>query len=1546
MLKLSLSVRNYSPRLEMFRSLWSSTITAVKRTDGEKETAGCCLVMVGDKFARTKEELASLLATTSSGTPTAGRQATRLDHIYPGKASIPSSRRIFDSTQVFTSIPIVTFYGAMGTPCFGHFHALLKSASAQGQVHYVHRPVIMNAECARKGCIGLGTHVDTIGIDGNVGRLHVVGYGVELAVKNMEYKASDDSIMNDIGALLLAPIASESHDSLAFEVVKGFNFSRLNYRYPELNRELTSFRHYLVGKTAEDETLKIWDIKDLGLQATQRILLADDPFQMMMDISQNFPSLASSLSRLDLDSTICAEIENNQKHVSPGSLFMSINSEPIELDTVDIFTLADKITSEIREAARFRDIGLGSTAVRELLRLRIAPPGSELNFPRLNLFDSTTVPIISFNKNIESDRNYAHWSPDIMQLMRHSQLGQVPPVRRNMFNVILILNLGQSNSWRLVDALHEYTRAGVPLRLAYVLVDDSEGDTVKELWNPTSFLTDFAEFEEKEELDINFPRGLSLGTVIGRAGNLILRRFGGEAQVDFVNEVANARGVMFPGNHFIPAVKSKVTWSLVQKAFTRIFIQWYSKVDSVDSDDLVAPDMTKVHSLIDAHVANILSLAGATESEPGAYLSEAKALIADKGVAAPSALVNGIYFTLDDAERLGAEMEQVVMHFVQQEANSIAEAVLSGVLSNEILDKYPGGIFGWLHRTAVAKNTPFIVDNVKYPPTYVEMRPPQDNSEGLLAYIENCDVKASKGNTLWVVADAGTRKGMDLIASACECAARTRADGESTNSRVAVLHPPGVVATHRARAVALVSRWKAGYYCGNYSTFLSEILSSDAPETIKSALSALGMEQYASDSGMDDEELNTLLEQQGNFVASLIGMDANDSSESGTDSIVIANGRVIQIPTGYHMDADDFALLISKESSARGATVRNILESHSPVIPVSSSFNIFDQYMIACSLVAIRQTKSVSRSQVRTLESLESKHSAVIVQGDGVVVMDAVLDPLSKEAQRIAPLFYVLRDALFPHISIRIILNPRRELMEIPIKSYFRYAAPNPSLDAIPRVHFSQLPHHQTLTAHLDVPEAWLVTTVVATYDLDNLKLSDLPEEQDTMDAEYRIEALLVTGYCSESGAKDPPRGTQFILGDAGTVVMSNLGYFQLPAAPGVFELSLRPGRSADMYVFAEHVESTNSDVLLTVKEEHSARDVTYSSVEIIVSSWQGMTTQISLQRRPGMEREDVLPIHRGKDKDGGLWNKIISKWRNAKRSRLETINVFSVASGHLYERFLKIMMLSVRRNTNNPVKFWFIKNWLSPQFKDILPHIAAKYGFEYELVTYKWPTWLHKQTEKQRIIWAYKLLFLDVLFPLTLNKVIFVDADQVVRSNLKELWEMDLRGAPYAYTPFCDNNPEMEGYRFWKHGFWQTHLAGKPYHISALYVVDLETFRHTAAGDKLRLIYETLSKDPSSLANLDQDLPNYAQHQVPIFTLPQQWLWCESWCGNDTKTAAKTIDLCNNPMTKEPKLIGAARIVEEWTSLDEEVRSFTKQLEEHLLADKYVFTPPVRALS
>lgn len=124
------------------------------------------------------------------------------------------------------------------------------------------------------------------------------------------------------------------------------------------------------------------------------------------------------------------------------------------------------------------------------------------------------------------------------------------------------------------------------------------------------------------------------------------------------------------------------------------------------------------------------------------------------------------------------------------------------------------------------------------------------------------------------------------------------------------------------------------------------------------------------------------------------------------------------------------------------------------------------------------------------------------------------------------------------------------------------------------------------------------------------------------------------------------------------------------------------------------------------------------------------------------------------------------------------------------------------------------------------MPHFAEAYNFEYELVTYKWPSWLRAQKEKQRIIWAYKILFLDVLFPMDLKKVIFVDADQIVRADLQELVDLDLEGAPYGYTPMGDDNLDMEGFRFWKTGYWKDFLKGRPYHIryELIYVYLLPT--------------------------------------------------------------------------------------------------------------------------
>ncbi|ANB13251.1 Kre5p [Sugiyamaella lignohabitans] len=464
----------------------------------------------------------------------------------------------------------------------------------------------------------------------------------------------------------------------------------------------------------------------------------------------------------------------------------------------------------------------------------------------------------------------------------------------------------------------------------------------------------------------------------------------------------------------------------------------------------------------------------------------------------------------------------------------------------------------------------------------------------------------------------------------------------------------------------------------------------------------------------------------------------------------------------------------------------------------------------------------------------------------------------------------------------------------------------------------------------MNTPNAWIVTPSICEYDLDNIILSTASEDG-VLKGTYQLSNILLEGHATDTTLDVPPRGLAVDLGTreepkiVDTIVMANFGYLQLKANPGLWILSPKSGRSSKIF---ELVSIGLSSVSLS-----------HESNKIWLTSMTGATIFPKFRRYPGMEDEDVLDtseVSTIASKIGSglakVWSKFDRKTTNIvsvdDKSQAE-INIFAVASGHLYERLLSIMTVSVMRHTNHTVKFWLIENFLSPSFKEFLPTLSSKYGFEYELITYKWPHWLRGQKEKQRTIWGYKILFLDTLFPQTLDKVIFVDSDQIIRTDLKELVDMDLQGAPYGYTPMGDSREEMEGFRFWKQGYWKKYLNGLPYHISALYVVDLKRFREIAAGDRLRKQYQMLSADPESLANLDQDLPNHMQRQIPIFSLPQDWLWCETWCSDESLATAKTIDLCNNPLTKEPKLDRARRQIPEWTVYDNEIADLESEFKQ-----------------
>jgi hypothetical protein len=202
---------------------------------------------------------------------------------------------------------------------------------------------------------------------------------------------------------------------------------------------------------------------------------------------------------------------------------------------------------------------------------------------------------------------------------------------------------------------------------------------------------------------------------------------------------------------------------------------------------------------------------------------------------------------------------------------------------------------------------------------------------------------------------------------------------------------------------------------------------------------------------------------------------------------------------------------------------------------------------------------------------------------------------------------------------------------------------------------------------------------------------------------------------------------------------MKNVGYWQLQANPGVWTLSIaKESKGAEIFELIEG-EVKNGRIVATNEEASAART-------LVMKDFVNKGELLIVRRRPGFESASLF--HEKQDS-------------SIPDSEEEVINVFSLATGHLYERFLKIMMLSVTKRTSSKVKFWLFENFLSPTFKSSARAMAERIGCELEFVTYKWPEWLRGQSEKQRIIWGYKILFLDVLFPLNVKKIIYVDADQ-----------------------------------------------------------------------------------------------------------------------------------------------------------------------------------------
>jgi UDP-glucose:glycoprotein glucosyltransferase len=231
-----------------------------------------------------------------------------------------------------------------------------------------------------------------------------------------------------------------------------------------------------------------------------------------------------------------------------------------------------------------------------------------------------------------------------------------------------------------------------------------------------------------------------------------------------------------------------------------------------------------------------------------------------------------------------------------------------------------------------------------------------------------------------------------------------------------------------------------------------------------------------------------------------------------------------------------------------------------------------------------------------------------------------------------------------------------------------------------PFAYFHNMPQSPVLTMNIHSPESWMVEAVRSPFDLDNIILKEIGSAEGVY-GEFELEHLIIEGHAFDVLSGQPPRGLQFILGTSSnpymydTIVMANLGYFQLKSSPGVWQLQLREGRSRDIYEVISH-ENTDS--------EHKRS----SNILVVIDNFESKVIKVKVSKKADKINQNLLD-EKENEKESSIWDSIANTIvgsggsdtgavsNDKKNANENVLNIFSVASGHLYERLMRYQKYS-----------------------------------------------------------------------------------------------------------------------------------------------------------------------------------------------------------------------------------------------------------------------------
>ena len=538
LLPMALSLRAYAPHCEMHRSLARDAAVAfglydiekarlppsafcvISRRDGEN-IVGTRLIIDASLIRKAVDELKLAESSEENDQEVISDLLTQL----PGESSHPTTSS--ENNAEFVAI----LYGHVGTSAFTSLYKALKTS----QIYFVVRHMgFIPFEESKDASVAFPTVMQ--------------GYGVRLDIRNVEYKAFDDGPDDDANdgdtKLDWGTAGHHPEHSARKEYLGGLNLDTIFERLQVDNTrplatdlgalQTAAIRSHTFQLGSESIIPPAWKRRSLSMQAARLIVDSPDPLEVLMGVSQNLPSVAHSLSNIQINESFedLAEKATNLATkigaVSHGwgdaafGLYINSREVDIERPSFNVFQLLKVLREQdailkslemhVRPALKQAALVLGSgekewsalQSVRKMMDIgaeKLAGIGKSGDLVTMNPIENEAIEseeyeneqieneepkffrvdvgrggknAVMYLNDVEKDPEYSSWPTSIQEMLYRAQFGGAPTVRRNLFTMLLVIDPASGKPNPVLDVVAQLMNAQLPLRLGVLIVNNDD----------------------------------------------------------------------------------------------------------------------------------------------------------------------------------------------------------------------------------------------------------------------------------------------------------------------------------------------------------------------------------------------------------------------------------------------------------------------------------------------------------------------------------------------------------------------------------------------------------------------------------------------------------------------------------------------------------------------------------------------------------------------------------------------------------------------------------------------------------------------------------------------------------------------------------------------------------------------------------------------------------------------------------------------------------------------------------------------------------------